>query len=59
MQALDGILNRWQEEILNYFTFRVTQSPVEGQNHRAKAIQRSAYGSRTFANYRRHRLLAR
>ena len=58
MQALNGMLCRWQEEILNYFTFRVTQGPVEGQNHRAKVIQRRAYGYRNFANYRRRLLLA-
>jgi transposase len=58
LQALEGMLNRWQEEILNYFTFRVTQGPVEGQNHRAKVIQRRAYGYRSFTNYRRRLLLA-
>ena len=58
MQALEGMLTRWQEEILNYFTFRVTQGPVEGQNHRAKVIQRRAYGYRSFTNYRRRLLLA-
>jgi transposase len=58
LQALAGMLTQWQEEILNYFTFRVTQGPVEGQNHRAKVIQRRAYGYRNFANYRRRLLLA-
>jgi len=58
MPALEGMLNRWQEEILNYFTFRVTQGPVEGHNHRAKVIQRRAYGYRSFPNYRRRLLLA-
>jgi transposase len=58
MRALTGMLNLWQEEILNYFTFRVTQGPVEGQNHRAKVIQRRAYGYRNFTNYRRRLLLA-
>jgi len=58
IQALDGMLTLWQEEILNYFTFRVTQGPVEGQNNRAKVIQRRAYGYRTFTNYRRRLLLA-
>lgn len=58
MQALAGMFNHWQEEILNYFTFPVTQGPVEGQNHRAKVIQRRAYGYRNFTNYRRRLLLA-
>jgi transposase len=58
IRALEGMLTQWQEEILNYFTFRVTQGPVEGQNHRAKVIQRRAYGYRNFTNYRRRLLLA-
>lgn len=58
IRALEGMLKLWQEEILNFFTFRVTQGPVEGQNNRAKVIQRRAYGYRNFANYRRRLLLA-
>ncbi len=58
IRALEGMLKLWQEEILNYFTFRVTQGPVEGQNNRAKVIQRRAYGYRNFTNYRRRLLLA-
>jgi len=58
MRALNGMLNQWEEEILNYFPYRVTQGGVEGQNHRAKVIQRRAYGYRNFANYRRRLLLA-
>jgi transposase len=58
IRALEGMLHLWQEEILNYFTFRVTQGPVEGQNNRAKVIQRRAYGYRNFTNYRRRLLLA-
>jgi transposase len=58
MQALEGMFDRWQEEILNYFTFRVTQGYVEGNNNRAKAVQRRAYGYRNFQNQRRALLLA-
>ena len=58
MQALGSMFTGWGEEILNYFTTRVTQGLVEGKNHRAKVIQRQAYGYRTFANYRLRRLLA-
>jgi transposase len=58
LQARGGMLTQWQEELLNYFTSRVTQGPVEGQNHRGKVIQRRAYGYRTFTNYRRRLLLA-
>jgi transposase len=58
LQELAGMFARWQEEILNYFTFRVTQGGVEGRNNRAKALARRAYGYRSFTNYRRRLLLA-
>jgi transposase len=58
LQQLGGMFDQWQEEIVNYFTFRVTQAGVEGRNNRAKVIQRRAYGYRCFANYRRRLLLA-
>ena len=58
MQALGSMLINWGEEILNYFATRVTQGVVEGKNHRAKVIQRQAYGYRNFANYRLRLLLA-
>jgi transposase len=57
-QALAGMFRLWGEEILNYFTDRVTQGVVEGNNNRAKVIQRQAYGYRNFANYRLRLLLA-
>lgn len=57
-QALTGMLMGWREEILNYFQTRLTQGPVEGKNHRAKVIQRQAYGYRNFSNYRLRLLLA-
>lgn len=58
MGALSGMFDRWQEQILNYFTHRVTQGIVEGKNNRAKVIQRQAYGYRNFLNLRRRLLLA-
>ena len=58
LQALGGMLANWGEEILNHFATRVTQGVVEGKNHRAKVIQRQAYGYRNFANYRLRLLLA-
>ena len=57
-QALRGMFNEWREEILNYFSTRVTQGVVEGNNNRAKVIQRQAYGYRNFQNYRLRLLLA-
>ena len=58
LQALASMLTAWGEEILNYFRTRVTQGVVEGKNHRAKVIQRQAYGYRNFTNYRLRLLLA-
>ena len=54
--ALETMFTAWQEEILTYFTHRVTQGIVEGKNNRAKVIERQAYGYRNFANLRRRLL---
>lgn len=51
--ALNKTFVAWQEEILAYFTHRVTQGMVEGKNNRAKVIERQAYGYRNFPNLRR------
>lgn len=51
-QKLRPMLDQWQEPILNYFTWRVTQGPVEGANNRIKTIERQAYGYRNFENLR-------
>jgi transposase len=59
LRALSGMFDRWQEEILNYFTYRVTQGFVEGKNTYAKALQRRAFGYRNVANLRAHLCLAR
>ena len=57
-RALNPMLDQWHQEILNYFTWRVTQGPVEGANNRFKTIERQAYGYRSFANLRTHILIA-
>jgi transposase len=58
LRALSGMFDLWQEEILNYFTYRVTQGFVEGTNNRAKVFERRAYGYRNVENLRLHLLLA-
>ena len=58
LQALRGMFTEWREEMLAYFTYRVTQGPVEGKNLRAKLVQRQGYGYRNFANLRCRLLLA-
>jgi len=57
-QALNPMFDQWQDAILNYFTWHVTQGPVEGANNRIKTIERQAYGYRNFANLRTHILIA-
>jgi transposase len=56
-RALAGMFASWQEEILNYFTYRVTQGFVEGTNNRAKVLERRAYGYRNVQNLRLQLLL--
>ncbi|MCO5144435.1 MAG: ISL3 family transposase [Oligoflexia bacterium] len=46
-------LMRWREEILNYFTSRITNARTEGFNQKAKLVQRCAYGFKNRENYRR------
>ncbi len=52
LQTLRRTLIKWREEILNYFKTRITSARTEGYNHKAKLIQRNAYGFKNFQNYR-------
>lgn len=45
-------LRSWHQEILNYFSTKLTNGRTEGYNRKAKLIQRCAYGFRSFKNYR-------
>ena len=45
-------LHLWTEQILNYFSTKLTNGRTEGYNRKAKLIQRCAYGFRSFKNYR-------
>lgn len=51
-KQLLSTLGRWREEILNYFTYRITNGFVEGKNNRIKTIKRMAYGYRNMGNFR-------
>ena len=42
----------WREEILNYFTERITNGFVEGINNALRATIRMAYGYRNFDNFK-------
>jgi transposase len=41
-----GSLQRWQEEVLNYWHFPLTNALVEGKHNRLKVLKRRAYGYR-------------
>lgn len=51
-QALLGTFCEWGEEILNYFSCRFTNGPLEGKNNRIKVIKRMGYGYRNADNLR-------
>lgn len=48
----------WKQEILNYFTYRITTGFLEGMNNKIKTIKRMAYGFRTPGVLRAKALLA-
>lgn len=39
-------LGRWQEEVLNYWDYPLTNAMVEGKHNRVKVLKRRAYGYR-------------
>jgi len=39
-------LRRWQQEVLNYWRFPITNALVEGKHNRVKVLKRRAYGYR-------------
>lgn len=52
IQTVRKTLLLWVDEILNYFSTKLTNGRTEGYNRKAKLIQRCAYGFRSFKNYR-------
>lgn len=50
--TLRRTLQRWFNEILRYFSTRITNARTEAFNNHAKLIQRKAYGFKSFGNYR-------
>ncbi len=50
-QELYRTLKRWRDEILNYFTYKVTNAYVEGVHTRIKLLKRISYGFRNRQNY--------
>lgn len=52
IQTLRKTLLKWKEEVLNYFSSRLTNARLEGFNCKASALKRRAYGYRNPENYR-------
>ena len=52
IKTLRKTLEKWKNEILNYFRFRLTNARTEGYNNVAKVIKRRSYGFRNFKHYR-------
>ena len=50
-EAVKTVRN-WQDEILNYFTWRYTNAFTEGKNNKIKLIKRQGYGYGNFDNFR-------
>jgi len=50
-EKLAATVRRWSPEILNHFTYRMTNGYAEGITNRVKVIKRQAYGFRNFANF--------
>ena len=52
IKRLRKTLVKWRQEILNYFRTGVTNARTEGFNNIAKLLQRTAFGFKSFKNYR-------
>ena len=52
IKRLRKTLVKWRQEILNYFRTGITNARTEGFNNIAKLLQRTAFGFRSFKNYR-------
>jgi transposase len=50
-------ISRWEQEVLNFHTTRISTGPVEAQNLVTEKIRRVAHGMRNFENYRLRLLL--
>ena len=57
-KALIHTLANWQEEILNYFDYPISNGFVEGKNNRIKAVKKIAYVYRNMDNFRPRILVA-
>jgi transposase len=53
MDIFIAFYQKWQQYILNYFTYRVSTSVIEGINNKIKLIKRRGFGFASFLNFRR------
>lgn len=51
-EKLAATVRNWRPEILNHFTYRMTNAYAEGITNRVKVIKRQGYGFRNFSNFR-------
>lgn len=51
VRSIVKTLIKWKEEFLAYFTFRVTNAPMEGTNNLIKTLKRRAYGYRNMERF--------
>ena len=52
IKRLRKTLKKWRQEILNYFKTGITNARTEGFNNIAKLLKRTAFGFKSFENYR-------
>jgi transposase len=52
LKTLGRTLHRWRDELVNYFTFKITNGFTEAMNNTAKLVQKRGYGYKSFRNYR-------
>lgn len=57
LTRLATTISRWEQEVLNFHTTRISTGPVEAQNLVTEKIRRVAHGMRNFENYRLRLLL--
>ena len=57
LTRLATTISRWEQEVLNFHTTRISTGPVEAQNLVTEKIRRVAHGMRNFENYKLRLLL--
>jgi transposase len=53
MDIFIAFYQKWQQYVLNYFTYRFSTSVIEGINNKIKLIKRRRFGFASFPNFRR------